>query len=79
VVRIYNVELSNSIAFSIFPKKVTKDQPKVVILFKTALEPTDKVNLELTRGNHKESIGEVMMSNPHAGMIRIPRIQALIG
>lgn len=37
-----------------------------------ALDVMEKSRLELSRGRQKEVIPEVMMSNPHTGMIRIP-------
>jgi hypothetical protein len=72
VIKIYNVELSNTVNFSIFPKKVSRDQPKVMLLFKKPIEAGDKVRLELTRGRQTETLAEVMTTNPYAAMIRVP-------
>ena len=72
VIKIYNVELSNTANFSIFPKKVTKEQPKVMLLFKKPIESGDNVRLELTRGRQTEVLSEIMTTNPYAAMIRVP-------
>jgi len=73
VLRIYNLEQRPPAGFSIFPKKVTKHQQKIVIFFKKAVEDGDVVTVKLGRGPKKEFIQEVVLVNPYSGIIKLPR------
>lgn len=75
VVRIYNVELSNSSNFSVFPKKVTREQPKIAIVFKKPIQQNDEVRVELKTGNQPCMPLEVKLENPHTTILRIPGTQ----
>ena len=73
VVKIYNVEQGTSAGgFSVFPKKVTREQPKVVIMLKKPLEPEDTIRVEVAKGRDVESLKNVTPTNPHTAIIRIP-------
>ncbi|CAL8106388.1 unnamed protein product [Orchesella dallaii] len=72
VLRIYNVELSNSSNFSVFPKKVTREQPKIAIVFKKPVEENDEVRIELKTAVQVSIVSEVKMENPHTVLLRIP-------
>jgi hypothetical protein len=72
VVKIYNVELSNTSNFSVFPKKVTKEQGKVVLMLKKPTEVGDEVRVEFTCGRKIERLTQVKMENPYQAFIRVP-------
>lgn len=75
VLLIYNLELSNSSNFSVFPKKVTREQPKICIIFRKPIEKNDEVRIELKTQRQVSVISEVKLENPHSTLIRIPGTQ----
>lgn len=78
VVKIYNLELSNSSNFSVFPKKVTKDQPKIAIVFKKPVEENDEVRVELKAALQQIVISDLKLENPHTAILRIPGMHTIM-
>lgn len=67
------MELSNSSNFSVFPKKVTREQPKIAIVFKKPIDLNDEVRVELSTQKPTNTISEyVKLENPHTTLLRIP-------
>ncbi|CAG7816922.1 unnamed protein product [Allacma fusca] len=72
VVKIYNVELSNNSNFSVFPKKATRNQPKIVVMLKKPLGSEDIIRVEFARGRETSVLNNVVPANPYTAIIRIP-------
>ena len=59
-------------SFSVFPKKVTREQPKIVIMLKKPLEADDAIRVEVAKGRDAETLKNVTPTNPYTAIIRIP-------
>lgn len=71
IIKIYNIEINNTANFSIFPTKVTKEQPKIVILLKNPVKPNE-IRVELSRGKQTQVLAGIRTTNPYNAMIRMP-------
>lgn len=72
VVKIYNVELCNTSNFSVFPKKVTREQPKIVVIFKKPMDEGDEIRIDFSCGRKTEGLTSLKMENPYTAIIRVP-------
>lgn len=70
VLKIYNLELQASNMFSIFPKKVTNDQPKFSIFLRKPVTASDSVCVSFSKMNDSESTDEVVPAT--AFLVRLP-------
>ena len=70
LLKIYNVEMQASNVFSIFPKKVTNDQPKFSIFLRKPITVSDSVSVSFCKMGDSESTNEVVPSS--AFLVRLP-------
>lgn len=70
--KIYNLEVSTSASFSVFPKKVTREQPKIIIVLKNGLEEGDDVKVEFSCGKRIEGAHLLRIENPFTISVRVP-------
>lgn len=72
VLKIYNVEQISGSNFTVFPKKVSKKSPKVMLGFKRPVDSEMSVRLELSSGREKKVIDGIKMENPYTAYIKLP-------
>lgn len=71
-VKIYNLEQCNTNNFTVFPKKVTRDQPKIIIILKKPLDSGDDVRVEFSCGRRTEGSTFIKIENPYTLSVRLP-------
>lgn len=70
VLKIYKEELLANSLLTVFPKKVTNEQPKLSVFIKKPVESEDKIDVSFTKLGDSESVSRVALSS--ALLLRIP-------